>query len=180
MDRRAEGLTAHHASTAKKVDWQYCGNPRPPIRQRGAPPVARVIGRVETRLLTYGRVSGWVFGAWGECSLEIHALVHRIATARLEVDDLLAGRQGSQKSRAARLAQYMGYVRRRLSFTAVQQQARLLLGRLGLIGEGGEEAAKRRDWAVRLEKSAARERRAQAVCLSQGRPVLRRGFSTTD
>ena len=94
------------------------------------------------------------------------------------MDDHQAGRKGAPKSRVARLAQHVGYVRRRLSFLAVQQQAQLLLSRLGLLGDGVGEAASRRDWAVQLEKSAARERRAQAVCLRQGRPILRRGFST--
>ena len=140
--------------------------------------MARVIGPVETRLLSYGRVSGWVFGAWGECSYEVHTLVQRIARARLEVDDMVAGRRGAPKSREAKLAQHVGYIRRRLCFTAVQQQARLLLDRLGLLGDGVGEAAKRRDWAVQLEKSAAKERRAQAVCLHQGRPLIRRGCPT--
>ena len=64
---------------------------------------------------------------------------------------MVAGRRGAPKSREAKLAQHVGYIRRRLSFTAVQQQARLLLDRLGLLGDGLGEAARRRDWAVQLE-----------------------------
>ena len=152
--------------------------PRSPPRQLCVPFGARVIGPVETRLLSYGRISGWVFGAWGECSHEINTMVQRIARARLEMNDHQVGRKGVPKSRVARLAQHVVYVRWQLSFLAVQQQAQLLLSRLGLLGYGVGEAASRRDWAVQLEKSAARERRAQAVCLRQGRPVLRRGFSS--
>ena len=83
-------------------------------------------------------------------------------------------------SRAAKLAGLVGYVRRRLSFKAVQQQARLLLDRLHLLGEGADRAAGRRDKAVQLEAAAAKERRAQLVCLRQGKAVMRRGFGMLD
>ena len=108
----------------------------------------------------------------------MHTLVQRIARARLEVDEMVAGRSDARKSRDSKLAQHVGYIRRRLSFTAVQQQAGLLLDRLGLLWDGVGEAARRRDWAVQLENLAARERRAKAVCLRQGRPLIRRGCST--
>jgi len=45
-------------------------------------------------------------------------------------------------------------VRRQLSFCAVKQQARLLLDRLSLIGDGANEAGRRRDWAAQLEVEA--------------------------
>ena len=50
---------------------------------------------------------------------------------------------------------------------------RLLLDRLELIGDGAGEAARRRDWAVNLERAAERERRAQAVCQRQAKQGLR-------
>jgi hypothetical protein len=40
---------------------------------------------VEAHLLTFGRVQGWVFSAWGEASKEEHQLVQRLAKARLEL-----------------------------------------------------------------------------------------------
>ena len=110
----------------------------------------------------------------------MHELVQRVAEARLEVADLQPEPQGIPMSRAAQLAGLVGYVRRRLSFCAVQQQARLLLDRLQLLGEGAERAAGRRDRAVQLEAAAARERRAQLVCLRQGTAVMRRGFGMLD
>ena len=118
VNRRAKGLTVSYAGKAKKVDWQYCGTPRPLLRKRGSPPVARVVGPVETRLLSYRRISGWVFGARGECSDEVHNLVQRIARARLEVDDMVVRWRGAPKSKEAKLAQHVGYIRRRLYFTA--------------------------------------------------------------
>ena len=98
----------------------------------------------------------------------------------LEVADLQPEPRGIPMSRAAQLAGLVGYVRRRLSHCAVQQQARLLLDRLHLLGEGADRAAGRRGRAVQLEAASARERRAQLVCLRQGTAVMRRGFGLLD
>ena len=180
VDRRAGGLTEDYAKKAKEVDWKHCGTPRPTARQRGAPMPPRQIGPVEQRLLTYGEVRGWVFGGWGEASNSVHGLVQRLAKARLAVAPTQAGRPGPPKSREAELASLVGYLRRSLSFTAVQQQARLLLDRLQLLGEGASEAARRRDTAVHMERQAIRERRAQAVALIQGQSIVGHGFGKLD
>ena len=129
----------------------------------------------------YGRVRGWVFGAWGEASTD----AHRINQARvedfwpllLEVASLQPHSQGRAKSREAQLA---SLVRRRLSITAVKQQAKLLLDRLQLLGDGAAAAAARRQRAVQLEQAAVREKRAQAVYLRQGVAVMRRGLGKLD
>ena len=54
-------------------------------------------------------------------------------------------------------------MRRQLSFTAVREQARLLLDRLQLLGDGAREAAARRDWAMRQRREEEMERQAQLV-----------------
>ena len=170
QESKASGLgVLWESSPTCSTPWCTC-SPAPP----------RVIGRVEAQLLTFGRIRGWCFGAWGEGSTEVHELVQRVAEARLEVADLQPEPQGVPMSRAAQLAGLVGYVRRRLSFKVVQQQARLLLDRLHLLGEGADRAAGRRDRAVQLEQAAARERRAQLVCLRQGVAVMRRGFGMLD
>ena len=46
----------------------------------------------------------------------------------------------------------------------------MLLDRLQLLGDGGGEAAGRRDWANRIEMQA------QAVCLWQGISIVQHGF----
>ena len=125
-------------------------------------------------------MSGWVLGAWGEASHEIHGLVKKVASANLEVIEMQPGRRGPAKSREAQLAGFTAYIRRQLSHLAVQQQSRLLLDRLELLGDGAGEAARRRAWAVSVERGAERERRAQAVCQRQARPLVRSGFALLD
>ena len=49
------------------------------------------------------------------------------------------------RSKAAQIACEVGFLHRRLSFAELQSQARLLLDRLQLLGDGGREAAGRRD-----------------------------------
>ena len=176
VDRRADGLTEVYAVKARDVDRLYCGTPKPPKAKRGTPQPVRQIGPVETKLLTFGRVNGWVFGPWGEASLEIHGLVQRLAKARLTILDQQPGPRGPAKTSEAKLASLVSWIRRQLSFLAVQQQQRLLLERLQLLGDGSRQAGKRRDWAVSIEAAAVRERRAMAVCQQQGRAIRRSGF----
>ena len=65
--------------------------PRPAPAPKGAPQTPRVIGRVEARLQTFGKVRGWCFGSWGEASEDVHALVQRIASSRLLVTGMQPG-----------------------------------------------------------------------------------------
>ena len=181
VERRAEGLTEEYCKSAREVDWKYCGVPRPPPPQPGVQRPPRQIGPVESRLNNYGRVRGWVFGAFGECSNEVHLMVQRLAEAKVQRAGTQPGRSRLLfKSREAQLAEEVAFIRRRLSFTAVQQQARLILDRLQLLGEGASEAARRRDWAEQANRADARERRAQLVCLQQGQNIRRSGFAYLD
>ena len=50
----------------------------------------------------------------------------------------------------------------------------MLLERLQLLGDGGADAARRRERATAAEARASRE--AQLVCLRQGRAIMRHGF----
>ena len=176
VDRRADLLTSEYHTKARQTDWEYCGTPRPPQVRQGEPQPVRQLGPVETKLNTFGRVHGWVFGAWGEASEDVHALVQRLAKARLERLDTLPTVRRRQVSRAALLSALVGDVRRQLSIQAVKQQARLLIDRIASVGNGTGAAAQRRDWAVELEAAAARRRRAQEVSRRQGRNIVRHGF----
>ena len=176
VDRRADLLTSEYQAKARQTDWDYCGTPRLPQVRQGEPQPVRQLGPVETKLNTFGRVNGWVFGAWGEASEDVHALFQRLAKARVERLDTLPTVRRRQVSRAALLAALVGDVRRQLSLQAVRQQARLLIDRIATVGNGAGAAAQRRDWAVQLEAAASRRRRAQEVSRRQGRNIVRHGF----
>ena len=86
--------------------------------------------------------------SYGEVKKEVHTMVQKLAEAKVQRAGTLPGRRSLLfKSREAQPAEEVTFVRRRLSFTAVQQHARLLLDRLQLLGEGAGEAARRREWA---------------------------------
>ena len=72
VDRRAAGLTADYLSKARRIDQLYCGTLPLPPPQPGGQQQPRVTGPVERRLLQYGEVRDWCFGAWGEVSTEMH------------------------------------------------------------------------------------------------------------
>ena len=73
VDRRANGLTEEYTQKARETDWNHCGIARPPrVPLPGAAQHVRQIGPVETKLISYGRVQGWVFGVWGEASEDVH------------------------------------------------------------------------------------------------------------
>ena len=180
VDRRADGLTDEYCKTAREVDWRHCGTPRPPPAQPGAALPPRQIGPVETRLNSFGQVKGWVFGAWGEASQDVHSLVQTLAEARVRRASTQPGNRSLFKSEAAQLAGEVAFLRRRLSLTAVQSQARLLLDRLQLLGDGSREAGRRRDRAQEARRAETREKRAQHVCLLQGRNIRQNGFGLLD
>ena len=180
VDRRAAGLTADYLSKARRIDQLYCGTPPPPPRQPGGQQQPRVIGPVEQRLLQYGEVRGWCFGAWGEVSTEVHHLVQRLAEARMALAETLLGERRPTRSRAAEKAGLVAYIRRSLSVTGVRAQAKFILDRLRLLGDGAAEADRRRARAVQLEAAAFRERRAQRVAFIQGRSIRRLGFGSLD
>ena len=180
MDRRAAGLTGEYLLKARQVDQQYCGTPAPPPPVPGDQQQPRPIGPVERRLLQFGEVRGWCFGAFGEASTEVHSLVERLAEARLNVAETQPHHRGPIRSRAAEKAGLVAYVRRSLSITCVREQARLLLDRLRLLGDGAAEAGRRRARAEQLEAAALRERQAQSVAFLQGRSLRRLGFGRLD
>ena len=90
-------------------------------------------------LLQFGEVKGWCFGAWGEVSLEVHHLVQRLAEARIATAETLPGQRRPTRSRTAEKAGLVSYTRRSLSVTAVRAQAKFLLDRLRLLGDGAAE-----------------------------------------
>ena len=171
VDRRADGLSAEYARKARGVDREYGRDLQ--LDPVAAPPV----GPVERKLLSFGNIHGYVFGAWGEASEPVHALVQTIASSRLRIAELRPGAREPSRSVSGEMAVLVGSIRRQVSVTAVRSQARLLLDRLdGLVGEGGLAARRRREFALSSERKSLRERSAMAVSLRQNRAILRKGF----
>ena len=81
-------------------------------------------------------------------------------------------------SRAAQMACEVGFLRRRLSFAAVQSQARLLL--LQLQGDGAREAAGQRGRALAARRAEANEMQAEHASMLSGRNIRRSGFGLLD
>ena len=97
--------------------------------------------------------------------------------ARLQVIGQQPGRQGPLRSLEGEKAQLVGSLRRQVSLLAVRANARLILSRMeSHVGPGAADAARRRQQTMLLERQEAKERQAQAISLSQGRNLLRRGF----
>ena len=85
------------------------------------------------------------------------------------------GRRGQVRTEEAELALTTSFLRRTLSVVGVRAQAKLLLGRLEVIGPRAAAAAGRRNYALNLERIWANQRRADALSRLQGKALLRRG-----
>ena len=167
MEKRANELPGEYRRKAQYLDREFGGVP---VGEEG--PVAR-------KLASFPPLQSWVFGAWNEASPDIHALVHHLAAARLmreaELVDGGAVARRRRMSREGALAMITGQVRRRLSLTAARANARLILDRVQVLGEGMEAAGARRRLQAVEERRMDREQRAHHLGLMLGRAILRRG-----
>ena len=163
VDKRAGELPVEYLTKARNTDRAYCGT---------AP---GTIGPVETKLGTLGEVKGIVMGAFGESSDALHALIHHLALSRVRIAGPQVGRRGQVRKEEAEIAITTGFLRCSLSVVGVKGQAATLLGRLEVLGKGGADAARRRSSALHLERMWGNQRRADALCLAQGRALCRRG-----
>ena len=127
-----------------------------------------------------GEVKGVVVGAFGEGSDDLHSLLHHLAISRVRVAGPQKGRRGQMRTEEAELALTTSFLRRTLSVVGVRAQARLLLGRLEVIGPRATAAAGRRNYALNLERIWANQRRADALSRLQGKALLRRGHFKTN
>ena len=114
-------------------------------------------------------------GAFGEVSAATHALITHMATSRVQVARPQLGRRGQLRTEKAEIAITTAFLRRTFSICAVKGQAFSLLGRLEGLGAGAAAALGRRSQAAQLEQLWSRQRQAHALCVKQGRDLLRRG-----
>ena len=130
---------------------------------------------MERKLASMGEVEGLVVGAFGEVSAATHALITHMATSRVQVARPQLGRRGQLRTEKAEIAITTASLRRTFSICAVKGQAFSLLGRLEGLGAGAAAALGRRSQAAQLEQLWSRQRQAHALCVKQGRDLLRRG-----
>ena len=147
MDKRASELNGEYVKKARNTDQQYCGT---------APGTT---GPVETKLGTLGEVKGVVVGAE-----DLHSLIHQLVIiSRVRVAGPQKGKRGQVRTEEAELAITTSFLRRTLSVVGVRAQAKLLLGRLEVIGPGAGAAAGRRNYSLNLERIWANQRRADQL-----------------
>ena len=131
---------------------------------------------MEAKLLSFERVRGIVFGAFGEASEALHQLIDHLATSRVSVAGPQRGRKGTERSPEGERALIVGQLRRRLSIAAVRAQCLSLHGRLEIIGPGHAEAAGRRTRALNMAYSMQRDRVAFRETIRATNYRVRRGF----
>ena len=168
VDKRANELNAEYISKARKTDRDYCGTE------------AGTTGPVETKLGSLGEVLGVVVGAFAEGSEALHSLIHHLAISRVRVAGPQKGKRGQMRTQEAEIALTTSFLRRTLSVCGVRAQAKLMLGRLDVIGPGAAAAAGRRNYALNQERIWGNQRRADALSRLQGRAILRRGHFRRD
>jgi hypothetical protein len=168
VDKRAEQLHDEYLVKARGADVKFGGES------------AGEVGRVEQKLVSFPRVTGLVFGQWGEASEAVYVLVDQLATSRAKVAEPQAKRKGKNLSKEGVKSQAVGYIRRRLSVATVRAQKISLLGRLEVFGPGLTTASGRRRAAMEQEEMWKRERAAHQLAARQGFNALRRGFAKLD
>ena len=109
-----------------------------------------------------------------------YGYLHHLAVSRVRYAGPQVGRRGQLRTEEAEIALTTSFLRKSLSVCGVRSQARLLLGRLDVLGPGAAAAALRRNYALQLERRWAQQRRADALSSLQGRSILRRGHFKMD
>ena len=127
LDKRAAQLPDEYDGKARVADQVHSGV------QTGQ------VGRVETKLLSFPKVEGIVFGNWGEARQATHNLVEVLASSRARVADPQArSRRENEMTEEGVKGLAVGFIRRRLGVAAVRAQCHSLFGRLEGMGPGGQ------------------------------------------
>ena len=167
VDGRADLLQGEYERKARAAD-----------RRQGVQ--EGVVGRVEQKLVSLGKIAGIVLGNFGEVSQATHSLLSALATSRVRVAGVTRGKRGYWRTEEGERAVAISALRRRLSVIAVKCQASSLLGRLETLGPGGQAALRRRQQAAELERTWQVESRAQLQAARDGYTGLRTGFAKLD
>ena len=152
VDKRARVLQSEYEGKLRRMDSQFHGT------------ADGQVGPLVRRLRTYPKLLGYVIGAFGEASQDVHALVDQLAASRLQYLALSSGYNSSSKEKS----QIVGQIRRRLSVAFVKANSLCTLSRISNVGPGSRGAAKRREWALREEEMMRKERRSNWTAFIRG------------
>ena len=119
----------------------------------------------------YGELQGYVAGAWGEGSENLHSLIQTCAESQVAHLVRSTGKQEMEKKLSGLVAQY----RRLVSTCVVRAQAQCLLSRISAISGAARGAAERRAVTASLEAKLAGEKEAQWMASLSGPGWARRG-----
>ena len=128
-------------------------------------------GRVSQKLAELGPVWELTTGGYFEGSEGVHKLIGVLRDSWAQKQLLTTGRPAGE----GEISQTIGLMRRRLSTAIVKANISVLLGRLGMVGEGAAMARGRRQWSSFEEMRMRREREAAWRAETTGREVVRRG-----
>ena len=162
MDNRSKLLLGEYQLKARKADQKFGGTH------------VGEVGRMEQKLLNFGRVHGLVAGAWGEISEDFKMLMQVITDKKKEELEAQTGVE-NRRTVTVQLSSYTSQNWQQLSRVCVQSQSRLLLDRLEELGGATGEAARRRKQTVWLERKWEKERQAQTIAARQGWRIWRTG-----
>ena len=127
--------------------------------------------RVGQKVAELGPVWDLTTGGYFEGSSGVHKLIGELTDSWARKQLLATGRPPGEDQ----LSLTTGLLRRRLSTAIVKDNMLVLLGRLGMVGEGAAMASKRRQWGKMEEARMRKEREAAWRAETTGREVIRRG-----
>ena len=158
-NRRARLLPAEYRHKLGQIDQAYHGT------RQGE------VGPCVARLESLGELLELVVGAFGEASCDLDRVITALAESRVLYLSRESGKPVTDGWRSVILAQY----RRYFSVLFVKVQAACLTSRLGHLGEGARQAARRRVDLMDQEQRARREQEAYFMAYVRGRGGRRRG-----
>ena len=153
---------------SRRIQGEYEAGARRGDQLAGAQPGQ---GRVSQKLAELGPVWDLTTGGYFEGSSGLHQLIGCLTEAWARKQVLATGRPPGEGERSMTT----GLLRRRLSAAIVKANTSVLLGRLGMVGEGAAMARGRRKWGRVEEARMRREREAAWRADTTGREVVRRG-----
>ena len=127
-------------------------------------------GVCQRRLAEFPPVLQLCFGALGEASQDVHNLVAVLAACRVHSLNL----QGLPTS-PRQMGLQVGKILQRLSLATIRANQRVLLARLGQVGDGATIAGRRRGWQRVEERRMKMQREADWLAATTGQELVRRG-----